>query len=488
MARVTIDETTLTAIGGAIRAKLSVSTEYKPSQMPSAIRSIVTPVQKVLDVTQNGTYVPSGGWNGFREVNVDVPNEFDASDEGKVVSNGALVAQTSTEKTANGTYDTTLNDEVVVNVTPTLQTKSATQNGTIQPDSGYDGLSSVEVNVPNTYGASDEGKVVSSGALVSQTSATKTENGTYDTTLNNEIVVNVPQGVTPTGNINITDTQVTDVSAYATAQVVDTDLVAGNIKKDVDILGVIGTYEGSGGGSTLVTKTITENGTYDPADDNADGYSEVTVNVSGGGYSLSYDVGEFIGIPAGNTGETLIGTVTGKANTKILLVVMHRDTITTPAGFTLVNKTRNTNYEQYISIFEKESLTNETLTVTIQQSSAVRICACWFRISRGFTVGQPTLQEMDYSSASYHLQYTISANSAPRLIVLSNATVSSNYTSHSQTSPRQNSLPNEAVSNEGTRLAAFIQQSASDVVWTDPNTTVDENSYTNNRALIYPFI
>ena len=37
-----------------------------------------------------------------------------------------------------------------------------------------------------------------------------------------------------------------------------------------------------GGGSTLVSKTITQNGTYDPADDNADGYSEVIVNVSGG--------------------------------------------------------------------------------------------------------------------------------------------------------------------------------------------------------------
>ena len=32
---------------------------------------------------------------------------------------------------------------------------------------------------------------------------------------------------------------------------------------------------------TLVSKAITANGTYDPADDNADGYSGVTVNVSG---------------------------------------------------------------------------------------------------------------------------------------------------------------------------------------------------------------
>ena len=33
--------------------------------------------------------------------------------------------------------------------------------------------------------------------------------------------------------------------------------------------------------STLVSKTITQNGTYDPADDGADGYSSVTVNIPG---------------------------------------------------------------------------------------------------------------------------------------------------------------------------------------------------------------
>lgn len=36
---------------------------------------------------------------------------------------------------------------------------------------------------------------------------------------------------------------------------------------------------GGGGSSTLVSKTITANGTYNPADDNADGYSSVTANV-----------------------------------------------------------------------------------------------------------------------------------------------------------------------------------------------------------------
>lgn len=40
---------------------------------------------------------------------------------------------------------------------------------------------------------------------------------------------------------------------------------------------------GSGGSATLITKSITQNGTYLATDDNADGYSEVTVDVVGGG-------------------------------------------------------------------------------------------------------------------------------------------------------------------------------------------------------------
>lgn len=73
----------------------------------------------------------------------------------------ALEAQTSRNISANDTYDTTLNNEIVV-------------------------------NVPNSYTASDEGKVVSNGALVAQTSATYSSNGTYDTTRINSVTVDVP--------------------------------------------------------------------------------------------------------------------------------------------------------------------------------------------------------------------------------------------------------------------------------------------------------
>lgn len=50
----------------------------------------------------------------------------------------------------------------------------------------------------------------------------------------------VNEGINPSGNINITDTQSTNVTNYATAQVVDANLVASNIKDGVSILGVTG--------------------------------------------------------------------------------------------------------------------------------------------------------------------------------------------------------------------------------------------------------
>ena len=71
---------------------------------------------------------------------------------------------------------------------------------------------------------------------------TITENGTnIDVAQYEKADVNVPNP--STGKVNITGTTEVDVTNYATAQVVDENLIAGNIKKDVTILGVTGTYE-----------------------------------------------------------------------------------------------------------------------------------------------------------------------------------------------------------------------------------------------------
>lgn len=60
-----------------------------------------------------------------------------------------------------------------------------------------------------------------------------------------------------------------------------------------------------GGGSTLIAKSITANGTYNATDDSADGYSQVTVNVPTGG--LTFETGTYE--PSADTpGEKILFT------------------------------------------------------------------------------------------------------------------------------------------------------------------------------------
>ena len=67
-------------------------------------------------------------------------------------------------------------------------------------------------------------------------------NGTHSVAQYETAKVNVPNP--STGKLEITGTEEVNVTDYAKAQVVDEYLVADNIKKDVTILGVTGTYEG----------------------------------------------------------------------------------------------------------------------------------------------------------------------------------------------------------------------------------------------------
>ena len=70
-------------------------------------------------ITENGVYnAVEDEADGYSSVNVDVSNTYTAQDEGKVVSDGTLVAQTamSEEVTENGTINTTLYNSVTVNV------------------------------------------------------------------------------------------------------------------------------------------------------------------------------------------------------------------------------------------------------------------------------------------------------------------------------------------------------------------------------------
>ena len=63
----------LTNIANAIRQKLGVSTTYYPSEMPDAIRAIMTADLEPLSATSNGIYTPSANKDGFSQVTVNVP-------------------------------------------------------------------------------------------------------------------------------------------------------------------------------------------------------------------------------------------------------------------------------------------------------------------------------------------------------------------------------------------------------------------------------
>ena len=225
---------------------------------------------KTIEVTENGTVTEDVTYYAAVEVDVDVPNTYEAGDEGKVVDDGALVSQSSTNITTNGTYDTTLNNEAIVAV-PASAVDSGTKNITSNGTHDVVGYAIASVSVPNSYSAGDEGKVVSSGALVSQTSAEYTSNGTYDTTTVSSVEVSV-SGDTPTGTkeIEITENGTT------------TENVAGYAYAEIDV-NVPNTYAAEDEGKVveqgeLVSQssaTYTANNTYDTTLINS-----VTVNVS----------------------------------------------------------------------------------------------------------------------------------------------------------------------------------------------------------------
>jgi len=231
-----------------------------------------------VDITKNGiTDVKN-----YAEANVNVPNSYVASDEGKVVDNGTLVSQTSKNIVENGTHDTTKNNSVVV-------------------------------NVPNTYAAGDEGKVVDNGTLVSQTSKSVTENGTFDTTKNNSVVVNVPSSAglkeytssalpkstfkdwTTTFNAGNTLSVTLEPTDGTTVEVGDEVLVHGEITSSAGgfayyVTGVVTSFDSSnkpvitvkglGQPSPIADGALiaSSNGSY-----NIKEYSNLTVNVQGSG-------------------------------------------------------------------------------------------------------------------------------------------------------------------------------------------------------------
>ena len=236
----------------------------------------------------------------------------------KVILNGTTLMDVTDDTVTSATllsgYTATGNDGETVSgaytpSSPTLQTKTATytpttsqQTAQITPDAGYDGLDEVDITinavatgvagtpqlsigsvtnhyvkvmptVTNTTGYITGGtktglaEIIAASDLVSGTKSI-TSNGTgIDVTNYAAVDVAVPAptptlqtktNITPTTSSQ-TITPDTGYDGLASVQVNgDANLVATNIKKNVSIFGVTGSYEGGGGGSSYTLLTSVE--------------------------------------------------------------------------------------------------------------------------------------------------------------------------------------------------------------------------------------
>lgn len=282
MANVLIEESTMTGIADAIRAKTGGTDLMLPAAMPEEIAGIQTGggidtsdatatasrIEKdytayVKGQKVTGTLVEQepGMQHSYttaafekvtisgqttKYVKVTTRASRDAivrkDSEYSIMPYSNLFGDAATENVVKGWTFTSVNGVKLVGThvcsttEPTLQSKSVTPSEstqTVTPDDGYDGLSSVDVGaVSSTY----------IGSGVTQKAAATYTPGTADQT--------IASGQYLSGDQTIRG---------------DANLLAANIKSGVSIFGVTGSYAGSGGGSgglTMASGTTTS-GTID---------------------------------------------------------------------------------------------------------------------------------------------------------------------------------------------------------------------------------
>lgn len=196
---ITADPTISVSSGGLITAQVSKTQQITPTVVEGYVET-GTPG----NVGVSGSNTEQLSVQGAQTIHPSSSDQEIASGKfltGKQTFKKVVVSGLSADKVLQGTtvkIGDVDDDDRIANVVGTAQqgitptgTKNITANGTNIDVYNYQ---YADVAVPNSYSASDEGKVVSNGALVAQTSDTVTTNDTYDTTLINSLTVNVSGG------------------------------------------------------------------------------------------------------------------------------------------------------------------------------------------------------------------------------------------------------------------------------------------------------
>ena len=146
-----------------------------------------------------------------------------------------------------------------LNVTPSTSAQTITASGGVDGDSPVN-VSAVDASIDANITSAN----IKSGVSILGVAGSVTElNGSTETVT----PTTSQQTVTPTSPSN----GLTSVTVNAVTNAIDANITAGNIKKDVTILGVTGSYEGTTPTGTI---PITSNGVYDVA-----GYANADVQV-----------------------------------------------------------------------------------------------------------------------------------------------------------------------------------------------------------------
>lgn len=230
----------------------------------------------LIQVYNNYSTGSTAGWNlasqEYRNITLESPQSVSEEFYNWFTANATQTGGSSTDAdftiTANGTTELTdLNGKIIrkvpkvlVNVpapTPTLQEKTATSNGTVTPDAGYDGLSKVTVNVPSTTITLQE-KTVTPSTSSQTVTADSSYTGLSKVTVN--AIQTETKAVAPSSSVqNITPTSGKYLTKVTVSAVATNNL------------------------------TVNQNGTFTP--NSGTYYGTVTVNVPTDGYNRVVNVG-----------------------------------------------------------------------------------------------------------------------------------------------------------------------------------------------------
>ena len=319
-----------------------------------------------LTAVSNGTYNREDGYN---EVIVNVPS--DVNNQNKQITytqNGTQQIIADNGYSGLGQVDITVD---VDTITPYNEGKlsgiqeqkskltelQVTQNGEYTREDGYNRVV-VDVDLDGPYNEGREDGIEEQKAKL--TDITIVSNGTYNRQDGyNNITVAVPSDINNQNKtVNPLTTQqnviadqgysgLGQVTVNAVTAAIDPNIQPSNIKKDVEVLGIIGTYDPQ---PNLEAKTVTytSNGTYTISPTTGDGLSsaEVTVNVDTvTPYNNGYTDGEAAQkAKLGSLSVTSNGTYTSADGYSTVVVNVQCGTDLQLSRETIKNKSDETSY------------------------------------------------------------------------------------------------------------------------------------------------